>query len=154
VATSAKDRALRLLGIRARSREELRRRLAQKGHEVEEIEAALDDLESVGLVDDEEFARQLTAHHIGVRGSGRRVALAELRRAGVETEVAERAVAAGAPEDEEARAEELARGRLRRLGTLDEATAYRRLVAFLHRRGYDAETARNAARRALANSEL
>jgi regulatory protein len=148
--TTAKDRALRLLGVRARSREELRRRLAQKGHDEQEITSALDDLEAVGLVDDEAFAREMAEHRMTVRGSGKRDVLSKLRAAGVAREVAERIVEEAAPEDEEARAEEVARSRLGRLGTLDEATAYRRLLSFLQRRGYDGETSRNAARRALA----
>ena len=150
MASTVKDRALRLLGVRARSREELRRRLAQKGHDAGEIEQALDDLERVGLIDDEAFARELVAHHVERRGAGPRVALDVLFKAGVSRDVAERVVEAATPDDAEARAEEVARGRLSRLGALDEATAYRRLLSFLLRRGYDGETARNAARRVLA----
>src|SRR5436309_7523878 len=41
---TAKDRALRLLGVRERSRRELERRLGQAGFEPEEIEETLEDL--------------------------------------------------------------------------------------------------------------
>lgn len=149
---SAKDRALGLLGYRARSRAELSRRLVRAGYEEEEVTAALDDLEAVGLIDDEQFARELASHELKRRGSGRRLAAGALRRAGVSTEVAERIVDEMAPADEEARAEEVARERLGRLRSLDEATAYRRLLSFLLRRGYDAHVARSAARRALAGA--
>ncbi len=148
-ATPAKERALRLLAVRARSREELRRRLARAGHEEEEIASALDNLERAGLVDDQAFARELTTHHLEKRGSGKRAALFALRSAGVDAALAEATVEATLPEDEETRAEELARSRLSRLSNLDEAVAYRRLLGFLQRRGYDGETARNAARKAV-----
>jgi regulatory protein len=147
---SAKDRALGLLGYRARSRAELSRRLLGAGYTQEEVTAALDDLEAVGLVDDEQFARELAAHELRGRGSGRRLAISSLRRAGVNAEVAERVVDELAPDDEEARAEELAQTRLGRLRGFDDATAHRRLASYLLRRGYDAHVARSAALRALS----
>lgn len=146
---SAKDRALGLLGYRARSRAELSRRLARAGYEEEEVGTALDDLEAVGLVDDEKFARELAIHEIQERGSGRRLAISALRKAGVKAEVAERVVDEMGPADEEARAEGLARSRIGRLRGLDESTAHRRLLSYLLRRGYDGHVARAAARRAL-----
>lgn len=148
----AKDRALRLLAVRSRSREELRRRLVRAGFEAEEVAAALDDLEAVGLVDDDRFARELAAHHLERRGSGRRAALAALRRAGVGAPVAEEALSELDRGDEEARAEALARTRASRLTRLDPETAFRRLVSFLVRRGYEGTTARTASRRALGES--
>lgn len=147
---SAKDRALGLLGYRARSRAELSRRLLRAGYEHEEISSALDDLEAVGLVDDEQFARELAAHELKGRGSGRRLAITALRRAGVDQELAERIVEESAPAGEEARAEDLARARLPRLRGLDDATSHRRLVSYLLRRGYDGHAALTAARRALS----
>jgi regulatory protein len=147
---SAKDRALGLLGHRARSRAELSRRLLRAGYEEDEVNTALDDLEAVGLVDDERFARELAMHELQQRGSGRRLAMIALRRAGVAAEVAERVVDETAPGDEQARADDVARARLRRFSGLDEATAHRRLVSHLVRRGYEPAVARAAARGALA----
>ncbi|HYH28502.1 MAG TPA: regulatory protein RecX [Actinomycetota bacterium] len=146
---SAKDRALDLLAYRSRSREEIRRRLSRAGFEEDEIGTALDDLERVGLVDDERFARELATYQVGGKGAGRRLALGALRQAGVDTETAERAVAEAAGDDEQDRAEELARSRARRLSGLEERVAFQRLVGFLMRRGYEGEVARTAARRAL-----
>jgi regulatory protein len=147
---SAKDRALGLLGYRARSKAELSNRLVRAGYPDEEVAAALEDLEAVGLIDDERFARELATHELRSRGSGRRMAVASLRRAGVSPEVAERVVEEAAPADEEARAEDVARAKLRRFRGLDEVTAYRRLLSYLLRRGYEGAVARAAAKRALA----
>jgi regulatory protein len=150
---TAKDRALRLLGARARSREELRRRLTQAGFEGEAIDQALSDLEAAGLIDDERFARELARYELGRRSVGRRAAVASLRRKGVGPDLAERVVEDLAPDDEEGRAVEVARHRLTRLSGLAEDVAYRRLVGFLQRRGYDARVAHAACKRALAEHQ-
>jgi regulatory protein len=151
--TPAKDRALRLLEVRARSREELRRRLSQAGYEADEIELALMDLQAVGLVDDERFAREVASYEMGRRAVGRRAVLASLRRRGVDADVAERVVEETAPPDEEERAVDLARDRLGRMNGLADDVAYRRLVGFLQRRGYDGHTAHAACRRVLAERQ-
>jgi regulatory protein len=91
----------------------------------------------------------LATHELHKRSAGRRAALASLRKHGVARDLAERAVEEVDPGDEEERALELARQRASRLGSLDEATAYRRLLSFLQRRGYGGETARTAARKAV-----
>lgn len=147
---TAKDRALRLLGVRARSREELRRRLRQAGFEEGEIAPALEDLEGVGLIDDERFAREVATMEMGRRQVGRRAALASLRRRGIAPDLAEQVVDEEAPPDEEHRAMEVARTRLARMNGLGSDVVYRRLVSFLQRRGYDAHTAYDAARAAVA----
>jgi regulatory protein len=60
---------------------------------------------------------------------------------------------AEAPDDEEARAEELARAKVPRSSGLDPAKAYGRLCGLLMRRGYAPEVARRAARKALGVAE-
>jgi regulatory protein len=135
--------------VRSRSRDELQRRLLRAGYEAEEIEVALEDLERVGLVDDERFAREVAAHQIDRRLAGRRAALATLRKHGVARDLAERVMEEADPGDEEDRALEVARVRASRLSALEPATAFRRLLGFLERRGYAGEAARNAAKKAL-----
>lgn len=147
--TPVKDRALGLLAVRSRSREELRRRLVRAGYEEAEVEAAIEDLEAVGLVDDERFAREVVAHQVGRKLAGRRAAVGALRRAGIDPEAADRAVDEATGGDEESRAEELARTRLSRLSSLPPDVAYRRLVGFLQRRGYGGQVAYGVARRVL-----
>lgn len=143
-----RDRALRLLGARDRSRRELEVRLLRAGFEAPAVSEALDRLEEVGLVDDERFARTLAEHTISVRGSGRRAAREALFRAGVDRGTAEEAVE-GVEGDDEARAVALARRRASRLRGLEPGAAFRRLHGFLVRRGHDPALARRAALRAL-----
>jgi regulatory protein len=150
--TSVKDRALRLLSVRSRSRAELRFRLMRAGYEAEEIDPALADLEAVGLVDDERFAREV-AESKRRRGMGRRAGLAALRQKGVDRELAEQVVGDVNPEDEAERAYALARARLDRLGGLPPDVAHRRTMSYLVRRGYEPIVAGAAVRRAAASEE-
>lgn len=143
------ERALRLLSVRPRSRRELRTRLLRAGFETEEVAEELSRLETVGLIDDETFARQVAEHEVAVRGSGRRAVVDRLMAKGVERATIDRTLEELGAADEESRALELAEGRVRRLGGLEPRAAYRRLVPFLQRRGYAAGVAHRAAARAL-----
>ena len=142
------DRALRLLAVRARSRRELEVRLLRAGFDSQEVQDELTRLEEVGLLDDEAFASALANHHLNVRGSGRRVAERELFAKGVDRALIERTLA-DHPDDETARAEDLAQSRVGRLANLPPEKAYARLVSFLARRGYGSAEAHRAAKRAL-----
>jgi regulatory protein len=145
---TAKDRALGLLAVRWRSREELRGRLARAGFDPGEIDEALADLELVGLVEDARFARELVQDQAGRRLSGDRAILAALRQRGVSPDVAEAAM--GAAGDQAARARSLAERRATRLAGLPPEAAFRRLYGALVRRGYPPDMARDACRAALA----
>jgi regulatory protein len=144
------DRALLLLAARARSRWELSSRLLRAGFEPGEVDAELERLEAVGLIDDEAFARELARHHLQVRRSGRRAVEAALASKGVARGTIERTLAdLTVASDEEERARALASDRVGRLRGVAPESAFPRLVSFLARRGYDGETARAAARAAL-----
>src|SRR2546423_13290433 len=119
---TAKDRALRLLGVRDRSRRELERRLLRAGFEPDEIAAALDDLTAVGLIDDERFAGAVVHHARSGRLAGRRAVMSSLLGAGVDRETAERA-AAPLGDDEAERAQALADRQASRLRGTDPETA-------------------------------
>ncbi|HEY7756560.1 MAG TPA: regulatory protein RecX [Actinomycetota bacterium] len=143
------ERALRLLSVRPRSRRELERRLVRAGFEPTEVREELERLEAVGLVDDRAFAQQVLEHELAVRGSGRRAIVSRLAAKGVDRATIESTLADLPAEADEDRAGELALGRLPRLAGLPREQAYARLTGFLARRGYDADVARRAARRAL-----
>jgi regulatory protein len=136
------------LAVRQRSRRELERRLVQAGFDPGEVDAELVRLESVGLLDDEAFARAVVESRMGSRGESRRAVAIKLQQAGVGREVADAALE-GAAEGEQARADRLAESRAGRVGGLDPATGFARVSGFLMRRGYAPGVARQAARRAL-----
>jgi regulatory protein len=143
------ERALGLLAVRQRSRRELERRLVQAGFEADAVEAELERLERVGLVDDAAFARAVVDSRMGRRGESRRAVAGKLALAGVDRELAT-ATIDDAGIDEQDAADRLAATRTSRLTGLDPHVAFQRLSGFLARRGYAPEVARRAARRALA----
>jgi len=143
------DRALGLLAVRPRSRHELLQRLVAAGFDRLDVEDELGRLEAVGLVDDERFAEEFIEHAVGRRLEGRRSVTSSLVAKGIDRDMIERTLE-GVGTDDETRAVELAKLRAGRLRSVPPDAAYRRLVSFLARRGYDGGVARRAARLALA----
>ncbi|MGH3349971.1 MAG: regulatory protein RecX, partial [Nocardioides sp.] len=122
----------------ARSRKELAEKLAKK--EVPEALATklLDRFEEVGLVDDEAFAKAWIASRQPGKGLARRALAQELRRKGIDDEVARDALDEIDPDDEREAARTLVRRKLRSLERFDDQTKTRRLVGMLARKGYGA----------------
>lgn len=127
---------LRLLTARSRSRAELADALRGRGVPEEISEPVLDRLTEVGLVDDTAFAESAvhSGHHH--HGLGRRALSTELRRRGVPDEIVREAVATVRPEDEELRARELVRRKLRGSTVREARTLARKLGGMLARKGY------------------
>jgi regulatory protein len=144
---TAKDRALRLLGVRWRSRAELRFRLSRVGFAQADVERALDDLERVGLIDDARFAREVVKDQTSRRLAGDRAIRAALRQKGLGGEEVDRALAGAG--DEGARAYALAERQAARMRDVPLDVAHRRIVGMLLRRGYASEVALEACRRVL-----
>ncbi|GAC58552.1 regulatory protein RecX [Gordonia hirsuta DSM 44140 = NBRC 16056] len=141
---SAWDAALRLLGVRARSRVEIAQRLAQREFDAATIDEVLARLESAGLIDDDEFAREWAHSRHRHSGRGRLALRRELRTKGVAAETIEEALAQIEPEDERAQAAEIAAKKLASSSLdlddhADRAKAYRRLAGVLGRRGFPPE---------------
>jgi regulatory protein len=134
--------------VRSRSRTELRQRLRQAGFEQEEIEGALVDLEQMGLVDDERFAREFVRDRVTTRLAGRRAIKAALRQKGVGADVADLALTEAG--DDAENAAELAARKAARLVNLPPEVAYRRLYSLLLRRGYGHGVAVRACSEALS----
>ncbi|MBF6296716.1 recombination regulator RecX [Nocardia amamiensis] len=148
----AKEVCLRLLAVRARSRAELARRLAARGYAPEVSERALDRLTEVGLVDDAAFAEQWVHSRHTFSGKGKQALAQELRRKGVAQSDAVSALAGITADDEESRAADLVRRKMRSLPRdLDHDKAVRRLVGMLARRGYSQSTAYRVVKAALAD---
>jgi regulatory protein len=121
-----------------RSRAELSARLAKKHVPSVIAERLLDRFEEVGLVDDEAFARAWVQSRQPGKGLARQALARELRRKGVEDEVARTALDEVDPEDELEAARLLVRRKLRSTAGLGRDTAVRRLTGLLARKGYPA----------------
>ena len=133
----------------ARSRRELADKLRSRNVPTDLAERLLDRFEEVGLVDDEAFARSWIGSRQPGKGLGRRALAHELRRKGVPDEVAREALGEIEPEDEEAAARALVHKKMRSLTRVDRATAARRLLGLLARKGHDAALAHRVVREAL-----
>jgi len=139
--TATYDRALNLLAFRARSARELRQRLIQKGDPSERVDKVIGRLREAGLIDDADFARQLTRSKLSAGASKRRLHQ-ELFKRGVAREVADEAVVEVLAEEgvtDATSIERIARKKWGTLARLDELTRRRRLYAFLARRGFDSD---------------
>ena len=132
----ARTLCLRALTGAARTRQQLAEMLARKGVPDDAAEAVLDRFVEVGLIDDAAFARAWVDSRQAGRGLARRALQAELKSKGVDAEVAAQAVESVDDEDERAAAYRLVERRARAMQRLDRATATRRLVGMLARKGY------------------
>ena len=147
---TARRRLLSLLAHRARSRRELERLLALWPFPAACVEDAVQWAVGLGYVNDEELAGQLVARSAR-HPMGRLGLVEQLKGLGIDPELARRVVDEQLPPDQEqARAAQLARRRLGALKGLGEPEQARRLYALLLRRGFDEEVARAAVRAALA----
>jgi regulatory protein len=132
----AVDRALNYLSFRPHSRQEVRQYLRRKGDTPDTINAVLERLDSLKLVDDQAFATFWVDSRERFSPRGSRALKNELRMKGVDREVVEEMVT---DEQDEERA--LLAGRkkalsLLRLPGMDQNTFRTRLSSFLQRRGF------------------
>ena len=132
----ARQICLRLLAARPRTRAELAAALRRKGVEDATAVAVLERLTEVKLVDDEAYAESFVHSGHAYQGLGRRALEAQLRRRGVDGSTASAAVSTVDGAAEEQRARELIRRRVPAVASVNEATAIRRLVGLLARKGY------------------
>ena len=141
----AMNRALGILSYRARAKGELRERLVQAGYAEETVGAVVVRLEELGYLDDEEFARNLAREEARKKYGPRRI-LCDLRRAGVDEEVAQETVKEEfAERSEYETALAIARQRYN-TGEGSDAQA-RRVYGFLMRRGYSSGVCAEVARK-------
>lgn len=145
-------RAVSLLSRREHSAKELRQKLIVRGFEAEEVDAAMQRLQSCGLQDDLRFAGALVRSRAN-SGRGPVQLRAELARHGLPEDVATLAFEqAEAEQDWKSRAMDLAARRLRG-ASLSGLREQRRLTNFLLRRGFPGDVVR-AVVRELAASEV
>ncbi|AWB94148.1 recombinase RecX [Aeromicrobium chenweiae] len=137
------------LAVTARSRADLEQALAKKQVPAEVARAILDKFEDAGLVDDAEFARSWVQSRQRSKGLSSRVLAMELRRKGVDEEIAREALGELDPEAEVEAAHRLVQAKLRTMSSLDETTKVRRLTGLLARKGYSPQVAFDVVRQEL-----
>jgi regulatory protein len=149
----ARGLCLRALTGAPKTRQQLAELLARRGIPDEAAETVLDRFTEVGLIDDAAFARAWVSSRQAGRGLARRALSSELRAKGVDAEVAAEAVEAVDDDDERAAASRLVERRLRGMARLDRATATRRLIGMLARKGYSGGLAAAVVREALDGAD-
>ncbi|MGY1753648.1 regulatory protein RecX [Blastococcus sp. SYSU D01042] len=145
----ARDLCLRALTGAPKTRQQLADLLEQREVPADAAERVLDRLVEVGLIDDEAFAEAWVRSRQSGRGLARRALKAELRAKGVDDEVAATAVLAVDDDDERETARRLVDRKLPSMRRLDRATATRRLMGMLARKGYSGGLAAGVVREAL-----
>src|SRR4051794_1709977 len=135
---------------RARPRSELAPKLSSREVPDDIATRLLDRFEEVGLVDDAAFARDWVEQRQSGRGLAKRALAQELRRKGVDDEVAREALDEIDPDDELEVARTLVRAKLRTVRNVDRDKAVRRLVGMLARKGHSSSVAFKVVKEELA----
>lgn len=129
--------ARRIAG-KPRARRELVRYLREKKYGSEAIEAALDQLEESGYIDDREVAARHVRKRLRAGGYGERRIRAELREMGVASEAIEREMQAALGEEEPSEAcRQFVEKKVARYRPLSDAKNRNRFTSLLIRRGFD-----------------
>jgi len=132
----AQDYALRLLGYRERSRQEIQARMERKGFQKEVIDKVLRYLESQKYLDDRRFA-ELWTHDRLRKGYGKWRVILELREKGVDQEIIDEVVKKTySSVDEIGMALDLVKRKGYNLEWAEDQRVARRASEFLRRRGF------------------
>lgn len=137
----ARAYALRLLTIRTRTENEIRRRLLDRNFTSVCAEQTVEWLKALGYLDDRAYARDWIETRARSKPSGRRLIVWELQQKGVDQDVVNEVLAEIDPDEELELARAAAQERLRRMADSNRERVRRRLVAHLYRRGFRQETA-------------
>jgi regulatory protein len=126
--------ATHFLSYRPRSETELRKRLVQRGFQIDNVEAVIKRLKEQNLVDDVAFAQFWKENRDTFSPRSQWLTGLELRRKGVSEDIINAVVSDVDDDDSAYRA---ASSRARRLPLSDYQTFHRRLGDFLKRRGFN-----------------
>jgi regulatory protein len=145
-AQGARDAALKLLAGRDLSRRELREALLAKRYKEAEVEQALGALAELGLADDRRTALSHIRRRLAEGPVARALLEAELGARGIESALVAASLTEALVSDDDGRqALDVAREKVRTSPPrLARDAVLRRAFAFLLRRGYDEEVARQA----------
>jgi regulatory protein len=133
-----REKIMRLIALRARTRTEVRGILDRMEIDVPVRDGLIAELEELGLVDDERFARDFVRVKADARSMGPHRLRHDLRKKGVRRDIVDAAIGEEIDaERQEAMARELAERKVGR-GPVDERVV-RRVAGMLKRRGYDYE---------------
>ncbi|MHA3723103.1 regulatory protein RecX [Leucobacter sp. HY1910] len=150
----AYDDAVRLLARRAKSSGELRADLLALEHPSDEVALVIDEFIDSHYLDDLGLARVQAEKLRSSKGASRGQITRKLRERKLPDAVIDEVIGELDTDEEYALLCEAAAKRAEKLGGLDRATAQRRLIGFLARRGWSGEPAMRAVNEALDGGGL
>ncbi len=134
----AKEKALSLLSYRARSIEELKKKLIEKAFSERTVNRVIEDFCRVGLLNDRTFASDYAHSRMIQRPVGKRLLKQELLTKGISEEIAEKSVEeVYEKQTEEEVAESLIQKRMKRYSGENPQKVRKKLSEFLFRRGFN-----------------
>lgn len=134
------SKASALLGVRARSKKEIKDKLKEKGFNKEHIEYAITRLAENGYIDDESFAKEY-AEYLMKKGYGGFAVKQRLFQKGIDRETAEKIV--NALNDSGAAYEYGKRAYAKYVREEDEKKRQNKFFAAMQRHGFDYDTAKS-----------
>lgn len=134
-----REKALRLVDYRDRTKGELEKRLVRDGCDQKTTEKVVADLERAGIIDDKKFAREFLESRNRSKPLGKMRMAREMYTRGVEKDLAEEVLENYTEEEEYENALSLARKKTKNMAGLDKESL-RKIAGFLARRGFDWET--------------
>ncbi len=149
----ARDLCFRQLGMMERSVDQLRKSMEKNLVPAEIIEETLDSFQNSNLVNDERYAGMYVRSKFNEKATSRRALRQELRRKGIDQEVADEALLEIDDEAETRAAMDFAMRKARSMRSLEYEVARRRLYGALARRGFSPDQIRQAVGKALANDD-
>jgi regulatory protein len=150
----AENVSLHALTRRGMSRAEVVDLLIRREIDPIVVQAEVERLEGVGLIDDDALALTLVERLVERKRLGGSALRSELSRRRLSAQSIEAALATLEPDDGGDLVRGLVDDRLRRMGSLDRETAERRLLSYLARKGHGGSDAREAVRAALDEAGL
>ena len=151
-ALEARQRLVRYLALRRKSRREAQMYLARLGFSEEAVEGALEKATALGMLDDTEYAQAFTHTAQRSANKGPRAICYELRQRGVDAQTAGEAVAGAEPREVQMEHARLAAGR-RAVALRKDPKGRAKLGQFLMRKGYDGSVASEVAREMIEEGE-
>jgi len=133
----AREAALRLLGLCDRSKKDLKERLLRKGYSGPAAEKVVDEMESLGYIDDRRFAERFASDAIKRKDAGPQMIISGLRKKGVAREIIDDVLGKVFNDYTET---DIARNalsrRLRKGGVTPDRDEMKRLSDYLRRKGF------------------
>lgn len=131
-----RDYAFRLLSYRMRSKKELQDRLQRRKYSPLVIKDIMNELETLGLIDDKKFAEAFARDRLNFALKGKRIIFAELLKRGISSTNTKDALAEINESKEEESCLRLIKKFSNRYKTLSEYEKKQKLYSLLTRRGF------------------